>query len=410
MKKLKIKVFGILCLMLTVFLLIILIIFNYQEYKNEQSKIEETLIKIANMNYKEEIINMVVGVQEEPVFMDSVVYTVKLDQDNTIRYIISHTYDEEGQEKILGYISEIIEKEKNLDYGLRKTYIGNLYFDDYCYSFEIGNKIVIVENSITKTRLINNLTKTLIITLITEVCVLISSLKLTNWIVKPAEESFNKQKQFVEDASHELKTPLAIIMANAENIEKDEKNNKWIDNIKSETDRMNKLVVQMLDLAKMENKKQEEYIYENLSKIIEKTVLTFESIIFEKNIELQTNIQENIKLNCNKDDIKQLMTILIDNAIVHSHQENGKIVISLLKGKNDIILTVTNKGESIPKEAEEKIFERFYKKDNSRNRDTNNYGLGLAIAKSIVTHYNGSITAHSENEYTTFKVIFKTSF
>ncbi|MBO5413543.1 MAG: HAMP domain-containing histidine kinase [Clostridia bacterium] len=185
----------------------------------------------------------------------------------------------------------------------------------------------------------------------------------------------------------------------------DEKNNKWIYNIRSEADRMNKLIMQLLDLAKMENKKQEEYGVENLSKIVEKSVLTFESLTFEKNIKLETNIEENINLKCDSDDIKQLMTILIDNAIVHSYEENGKIIVNLSKEKNDIVLKVSNKGEPIPKEEEEKIFERFYKRDNSRNRDTSNYGLGLAIAKSIVSHYNGSITAHSENEYTTFKVV-----
>lgn len=405
MRKLKIKVFSILCLMLTLFLVIILTIFNYQEYKNEQSKIEETLRKIANMNYREEIINMVSGKQEEPIFIDSVVYTVKLGQDNSIRYIISHTYNEENQEKILDYINEILEKEKNLNYGLRKTYIGNLYFDDYCYSFERGNKIIIVENSVIKATLINNLTKTLIITAITEICVVIASLKLTNWIVKPAIESFNKQKQFVEDASHELKTPLAVITANVDNLEMDSKNDKWIYNIKSEADRMNKLIMQMLDLVKLENKKTEEYGVENLSKLVEKTVLTFESMIFEKNVELETKIQEEVNFKCDSDDIKRLMTILIDNAIVHSNIEKGKIIVSLSKEKNDIVLKVINKGETISKEEEEKIFERFYKKDNSRNRDTNNYGLGLAIAKNIVTQYNGSITAHSENEYTTFEVL-----
>lgn len=405
MKKLKVKVFGILCLILTIFILIILTIFNYQEYKNRQANIEDTLKKVVNMNYKEEVINAFTQ-NEEPIFMDSVIYTVKLKQDNSINYVISHTYDKESQEKILEYINEILEKEKNLKFGLRKTYIGNLYFTDYCYSFEQGNKIVIIENSITKLELRNSLKKTLLISIITEIFVVIVSFKLTKWIVKPAEESFKKQKQFIEDASHELKTPLAVITANADNIEIDEKNNKWINNIKSEADRMNKLIMQLLDLAKLENKKQEEYGEENISKIIEKTALTFESIAFEKNIEIETNIQENINFKCNGDDVKQLITILIDNAITHSNTEKGKIEVNLKKDKNNVILEVVNNGEPIPKEDEEKIFERFYKRDNSRNRNGNNYGLGLAIAKSIVTSYKGSITAHSENGRTAFKVIF----
>lgn len=407
MKKLKIKVFSILFLILTVFLLIISFIFNYQEYKKEEANIEETLTKVANMNYKEEILNMISGKVEEPIFMDYIVYTAKLSEDNKILYIVSHTYGQENQEKVINYINEILEKEKNLIYGIRKMYIGNLYFSDYSYSFEQGNRIVIVDNMIIKNRLLSTFRKNLLITLIMEFFVAIASIKLTSWIIKPAVESFNRQKQFVEDASHELKTPLAIIMANVENLDMDDKNNKWIYNIKSEADRMNKLIMQLLDLAKMENKKQEEYSVEDLSKIVEKSVLTFESLIFEKNIELETDIQEDIKFKCNSDDIKQLMAILIDNAIVHSYEENGKIIVSLSKNKNEIVLKVVNKGEAIPKKEEEKIFERFYKRDNSRNRDKNNYGLGLAIAKSIVSHYGGNISAHSENEYTIFKVVIK---
>lgn len=407
MKKLKIKVFSILFFILTAFLLIISIIFNYQEYKKEEKNIEEALIKVANMDYREEILNMINSGVDEPIFMDSIVYTVQLSNENEILYIISHTYDEENQEKVITYINEILEKEKDLSYGIRKRYIGNLYFSDYSYSIEKGNRIVIVDNINTKERLQSTFRKNLLIMLIMEIFVVIGSLKLTSWIIKPALESFNKQKQFVEDASHELKTPLAIIMANVENLDVNDENNKWIYNIKSEADRMNKLIMQLLDLAKIENKKQEEYEIENLSKIIEKTVLTFESLTFEKNIELETNIQENINFKCNSDDIKQLMTILIDNAIKHSYEENGKIIVDLFKDKNDIILKVSNKGEPIPKEDEEKIFERFYKRDDSRNRDTNNYGLGLAIAKSIVSHYYGSITARSEKEYTIFKVILK---
>ncbi|MGN1301252.1 MAG: hypothetical protein ACI4U9_01825, partial [Clostridia bacterium] len=153
MKKLKIKVFSILFFILTAFLLIISIIFNYQEYKKEEASIEETLVKLSNRNYKGEILNMI-NSGEEPVFMDSIVYTVKLNEDNKILYIISHTYDEENQDKVLTYINEILEKEKNLSYGTRKVYIGNLYFANYSYSFEQGNRIVIVDNMPTRDRLL----------------------------------------------------------------------------------------------------------------------------------------------------------------------------------------------------------------------------------------------------------------
>ena len=128
--------------------------------------------------------------------------------------------------------------------------------------------------------------------------------------------------------------------------------------------------------------------------------------MFEKNITLQYDINEKIYLNCNSDEIKQLVSILLDNAIKHSIN-NGKIIVNLYKNKNNIILEVKNKGKSIEKGEEEKIFERFYRVDESRNRNDNRYGLGLAIAKSIVEKNNGNISAHSSNGYTTFKVVFK---
>ena len=135
-------------------------------------------------------------------------------------------------------------------------------------------------------------------------------------------------------------------------------------------------------------------------------MLTFESLIYEKNINLEYDIEENINTKCDEDQIKQLVGILIDNAIKHSSTK-GEIKVKLKKEKGNIVLTVTNKGEEIAKEDREKIFERFYRTDKSRNRNENRYGLGLAIAKNIVTNHNGEISANSENGYTTFKVIIK---
>lgn len=207
------------------------------------------------------------------------------------------------------------------------------------------------------------------------------------------------------DASHELKTPIAVIMANAEALEKEPEEKKWLNNIKSEADRMNELVTSLLDLAKLEEGKEVQQ-EENLSKIVEMSVLTFESLMYENKIELEYDIQKVINIKCNSSQIKQLVAILIDNAIKHS-ETNGKISIALKKQKNDTVLTVSNRGKEIPKEIREKIFERFYRADESRNRDTNRYGLGLAIAKNIVENHNGKISVESEKGITTFKVVLK---
>ena len=408
MKKLKNKVFIIVFLIPTLFLINILIVFNYQAYKKEKDAITETLVKTASIyESKGNIIKKMYEYKEnEMIYLDKIVYTIILEKDNNMSYIISHTDSNINTDTIISYANEILKKENNLNDNI-KVNTGNLYFSDYSYSIKNENYIIIIYNLNTKSRLISLLQITLIIAAMVEIVIIMVSIKLTNWVTAPVFSTFNKQKQFIEDAAHELKTPLAVIMANAENLEMDSKNDKWIYNIKSESERMNNLIVKLLGLAKLENKKEEVYSEINLSKTVEMSILTFESLIFEKNIDFEYNIQENINFQCNADDIKELISILIDNAIEHSFETDGKILVELYKEKNNIILEVKNKGNPISKDDEKRIFERFYRKDEARDRTDNHYGLGLAIAKTIVTNYEGNITAFSNNGYTTFKVVFK---
>lgn len=218
------------------------------------------------------------------------------------------------------------------------------------------------------------------------------------------KESFDQQKAFVADASHELKTPLAVMIASADAYFND-KDDKWVNNMKNESVRMTKLVKELLDLAKTEE--EQEIILEetNLSDIVEGTILTFESLFYENHIKLKYEIEPDIKILCNENLISELMYILIDNSIKHC-DKRGHVFISLFKNHKQVILEIKNTGLPISKENESKIFERFYKIDSSRNRNNDNYGLGLAIAKNIVEKHSGKISVHSSDGYTTFKVIW----
>ena len=228
--------------------------------------------------------------------------------------------------------------------------------------------------------------------------------KVSKMIVKPVEETFEKQKQFISDASHELKTPLAVIEANSDVLENKIGKNKWINYIQNEADSMNKLINELLLLAKIENLDNlKEYKQLNLSKEVEIILSMFESMAYEKQVIIKSKISENITMNGNKEDIEHIVSTLTDNAIKHTETQK-EVVIELKKEKNEIILEVKNMGAPIPEEEREKIFERFYRIDKSRNRNEKSYGLGLAISKFTIEKYNGKIEVFYKDNFTVFKV------
>ena len=181
--------------------------------------------------------------------------------------------------------------------------------------------------------------------------------------------------------------------------------NYWKDALRDQEEIYNLLINEMLSSANLDaNKKKGEVTKFELSKILSDALLVFEVVIFEKGLVLEENINDNIFINGEKDQIKKLISILMDNAIKYTNK-NGKIMVSLNIEKNKARLEVKNTGEGIEKEHLEKIFERFYRVDNSRDRGTGGYGLGLSIAKAIVEEHKGKIYAESVvGEYTSFIV------
>ena len=419
MDKLKNKVFWVIFLILTIFTTSVLGFYNAQSYNRERIQIVRNLNQIEKFGRQEDAPfgNMPPNTNSENApektddekpempelenirYMDNTVYTVTLTDDSTVSEVINHSSNGETDEEIQEIANGILAQNK-------QSKIGNLYFCKYSYTIK-NNTLTIVDNSETNSNLLITIIISLGILLLLELLILFISTKLTNWIIKPVQESFDKQKQFIADASHELKTPLAVIMASSEALESNPgEEEKWLANIKSESDRMNKLISDLLDLAKSEAvDDKSEFAVGNLSKTVETSVLTLEGLMFEKGITLDYDIDDNIEMNMNSYKIKQLISILLDNAIKHS-EKGGEIQVNLKKDK-DIVLTVSNFGEGIPKGEEEKIFERFYRADEARNRNENRYGLGLAIAKNIVLSHGGTISASSENGKTTFKTVFK---
>lgn len=406
-KKLSKKIFYTLVLILTISILSVVSIFNIQNYLEQKNSINKSLNvslnkrdrKIPPAKIKER--NEIDNVENRNIkFMDSVIYTVLLDDNDNILDVINHSNNGVSNEKISELSIKILKDKK-----IKTRYIGCLYLSDYSYSYLKGDTLVIFDNSKIKKSLQLSLEMSILIFSILELLIIIGSRYLTSWLIKPVKESFDKQKQFIADASHELKTPLSVIVASSEAIDIDEKNSKWLKNIEYETNRMNLLISKLLSLAKSEQRKKVRLVNNNLSKIVELSLLTFEGRAYEKDIKFNYDIEDNIFMLMDEDSIKELVEILLDNAIKHS-KKKGTINLSLKKD-GQIILLVENEGKAIPKGEEEKIFERFYRVDKAKSRKDNRYGLGLAIAKNIVLLHKGKIKASSMDGITTFQVTFK---
>ncbi len=220
------------------------------------------------------------------------------------------------------------------------------------------------------------------------------SLVLSGRIIRPLEENDQKQKQFISDASHELKTPVAVISTNAELLSREIGENEWLSNIVYENDRMGGLVRQLLDLSRAENA---EIPMEQVdfSRLVTGEALALEMLAFDRGRVFQSGIDDGLILTSNKTQLTQLVSILLDNAIRHA--TGNEIGISLKRQGHHAVLSVVNAGDEIPRDKLEHLFDRFYRVDEARNSEGQHYGLGLSIAKAVVEKHGGSISVSCQD-------------
>ncbi len=280
---------------------------------------------------------------------------------------------------------------------------GKIKIEDTYYAFLKHNtsyvtKIAFVDRTAQHRTLMNLLVIFLVVGGMSLVLLLLISIYFANKSIEPIKEVFEKQQQFIADASHELRTPLSVIKTNlaliTDNSEETVKSQaRWIGYISSQTDRMSNLVDDMLALARFDYTEiRLPFSRFDLSQVVNSTLLSFEAVFFENHITLDSQIQPDVFLSGDKESIKKVINILIDNAIKNT-PANGRISVQLTADKTQI--TVSNTGPGIPAEHLDKIFQRFYRMDTSRTRENGGYGLGLAIAKSIIEQHQGRIYARS---------------
>lgn len=332
--------------------------------------------------------------------------SVLMSSEGTVKEIAySSSYNKPDNEDEIGEAAESITAQNSENGYIRLSDVSYRYFIK-----KSGGRTRVI--FIDRTNQIETMGRLLIVLIFVGIGALVVlfpiSVLISGWIVRPISRAWSSQKEFLANASHELKTPLTVISANIDVITSEpdktvSEQEKWFEYIKSETVKMSKLINQMLYLSKDDREETKLLMSEfNASEAIEGVCLATEALAFENGHTLVTEIEPDISCKGDREMIERLANILIDNAIRHSVGSED-VRVELYRRKNRNILTVSNKGEYISPEELSRLFDRFYRTDKSRTSATGGFGLGLSIAKAIADKHNGTLTAASSPDgLTTF--------
>lgn len=284
--------------------------------------------------------------------------------------------------------------------------IGNYRYKAFKTENNIGTAYVFLDVTNTRTAVLRVAFISAVVTVSCFALMLVIMILLSKRAIRPIAENMEKQKNFVTDAGHEIKTPLAIIKANTEALELHSGETKWTKNIKDQTDRLTTLTQDLISLARLDDTKDNK-VFESvsMSEITTDTVSMFYESAALKGVLINENIQPGINIKADREHIVRLISILTDNAVKYC-SEKSEIAVSLSKKDKKIHFTVSNVCDSLPECESEKLFDRFYRGDSSHSQKTRGYGIGLSAARTITGLYKGKISAeYGENNKITFTVI-----
>ena len=328
-------------------------------------------------------------------------FTVRLTPGGDVRVTGNSYYDIEDAELLTALLTTALSSEEDMgqipEYNLR-----------FCRTVRGGAQYVIFADVSSEKATMRGLWKNSLLVGAGALGVfLVISILLARWAVKPVDAAWKQQQQFVSDASHELKTPLTVILTNAELLQdpsyNEEERSRFADNILTMSHQMRGLVEGLLDLARVDNGAvRTSFTDVDLSALTENALLPFEPVFFEKGLELKSDIEKGVSCKGSQRHLRQVAEILLDNA--QKYSDPGTVEVRLEKrGHGHALLSVVSPGEPLSPEECKNIFKRFYRADKARSMD-HSYGLGLAIAESIVMEHGGKIWCEGGERKNTFFV------
>lgn len=320
---------------------------------------------------------------------------MQISDDHTITLLNNH-FLTLSEKQLLSYGQQLMNPKTTSSRFLRVTYASRWQPDGKIYVLLSGRPAFESSFSI--------ILGSIVLGILGILALIAATKTLTQWLVRPIEEMIDNEERFISNASHELKTPLAVISANTELLLADEKDNKHLQYIQQETKRMNTLANKMLTLVRLEAPYNEtEWKKCFISEALLDIIYPMEHIAYEKKLKLELNIQEDMYLMGCESQLQTVMSTLLDNAISYTPQ-GGRIQIDAYIQSKKFHLKVSNTGDPIPKEMQDQLFERFFRRDEAREDTDHHFGLGLSIAHSIVSNHHGKITVNSVDGVNVFTV------
>lgn len=390
-KKLQKKLTTLLIFLLTIIWIGILLLFLNSTYKNNLKDVKEDVRSaLREIKWKNFI-----RTQGTALDLEDISYCVFQIDDYKQPHILFQTFTNKTDEELLRYA-------KKYSLTWKKTH--QTY--KYIYIYKLRKKqLMLISSAPALQATIPAIVLCIFLLFGGLILFTFSSRIISRWLTQPIEDMISSEKKFISNASHELKTPLAVIRANTQLLQKEiSGDNKHLEYIHQETERMIVLVNKMLTLVRLDTAQNQALPKRfRVDEALYDIIYPMESVAYEKKIRMTAEIQEEMYINGIEDQIQNLLSILLNNAISYT-PESGEIVIRAYMQAKKFYLKVANSGDPIPEEIRDRLFERFFRADEARE-DNGHYGLGLSIARSIVANHGGRIRVDYEDHKNVFFVV-----
>lgn len=390
-KKLQKKLTTLLIFLLTIIWIGILLLFLNSTYKNNLKDVKEDVRSaLREIKWKNFI-----RTQGTALDLEDIGYCVFQIDDYKQPHILFQTFTNKTDEELLRYA-------KKYSLTWKKTH--QTY--KYIYIYKLRKKqLMLISSAPALQATIPAIVLCIFLLFGGLILFTFSSRIISRWLTQPIEDMISSEKKFISNASHELKTPLAVIRANTQLLQKEiSADNKHLEYIHQETERMIVLINKMLTLVRLDTaQNQAQPKRFRVDEALYDIIYPMESVAYEKKIRMTVDIQEEMYIDGIEDQIQNLLSILLNNAISYT-PEYGEIVIRAYIQAKKFYLKVSNSGDPIPEEIRDRLFERFFRADEARE-DNDHYGLGLSIASSIAANHGGRIRVDYEDHKNVFSVV-----